>query len=467
MSLEKLRSMTEEDLTREGADIIERALLRMLFSRQDATFFAYFLIRMQVSYDVPLPGSLGMGMSLTNGRFQLYVDKKILAEHGLDDIDTCAWILQHEAMHWVLAHHYREREYFGQDDEKIQMWHQIANIAQDLEIHELIPVIDRIKSKAAVVGIPGSPYENFPRKATWEEYFEMIRKETRVIKINMPGQGGKPGDGQGQGQGQETHNNPSGRYEYEINGSHVKVKDKVTGKSWEFDTADHGAPKRDAQEDLNREVLRQATAEALKEARPCMGTEPGGLVSVIEKIIAPPRIPWQNKFRQLIGKHARFNWMGSWRRFSRRMGEGFRGRIKDHGLFIVVVPDTSGSVADYELAEFDNEIRFIRKQRKVRRLHVIECDAAVQAAYDLPEGKKIEYRGRGGTDFRPPFEYLAAQKMKPDMLIYLTDSQGTFPEMKPDFPVIWCVTRKQDLVHIPWGDTVIMDVDKPRGQAAK
>ncbi len=455
MHLEKLKKMTEEDLTKEGADIIDRAVIRMLFSSSDAVFFAHFLIQMQVHYDLELPKSLGMGMSLTNGRFNLYVDKKRLKENGLDNVDTCAWILQHEAMHWVLAHHFREREYFAQDEDKIRTYHELCNIAQDAEIHELISVHPAVADKAVVVGKKGTPFEHLPPKATWEEYFEILRKDARVIRVGS-------GAGSGESGKDDRQENQEGRYEYDINGNHVRVRDTLTGKSWEFETTDHGAPEQDAQEDLNKEILRQTTAEALKNARPSMGTEPGGLCSVIEKLIAPPRIPWNNKFRQLVGKFARFNWQGSWRRFSRRLGEGFRGRVKDHGLFVVVVPDTSGSVGDDYLREFDNEIRAIRKLRKIRRLHVIECDAAVQAAYDLPEGGKISYRGRGGTDFRPPFEYLKAQKMKPDMLVYLTDSQGTFPEMKPDYPVIWCVTTQGDLGHIPWGDVVVMNIDKPR-----
>jgi predicted metal-dependent peptidase len=245
------------------------------------------------------------------------------------------------------------------------------------------------------------------------------------------------------------------------------VTDHKTGKTTEYTASNGGAPEKDAQEDLNKEVLRQATAEALKEARPSMGTEPGGLASVIEKLIAPPRIAWNNRFRQLIGKNARYSMHGSWKRFSRRLGEGFRGRIKDHGLFITVVADTSGSVADYELSEFDNEMRHIRKLRKVKRLHVVECDAAVHRTYDLPENGKMEvqFAGRGGTDFRPAFEYVKQQKLKPDMLVFFTDSQGSFPEQKPEYPVIWCVTTKQALGHIPWGDVVVMDVDKPRGAA--
>ena len=126
--------------------------------------------------------------------------------------------------------------------------------------------------------------------------------------------------------------------------------------------------------------------------------------------------------------------------------------------------------------EFGNEINNIRMVHKVKSVQVIECDAAVTAIYELREHQPLpcKFVGRGGTDFRPVFDYVEKNKVKFDMMIWLTDSQGQWPERKPQYPVIWAVTTESALAQIPWGDIVFLDLDKERsggpkwrGQAAK
>ena len=47
-------------------------------------------------------------------------------------------------------------------------------------------------------------------------------------------------------------------------------------------------------------------------------------------------------------------------------------------------------------------------------------DAAEYAADDLPD--EIALRGRGGTDFRPGFEWLDEQGLRPGVCLYFTVS---------------------------------------------
>lgn len=472
-----INKMSEADLTNDSADLLEKAVLRMLFSKSDATFFAYFLVKMAINRTPAPPHSLGMGVAVHDGVFTLNFDEERLIECKINDIETVCWILGHESMHWVLNHHYRERDYWSQDEDKIMQHHKLFNIAMDLEIHELYEPCQTMADKVCVVGKPDTPFEKLPRKATAEEYFELLKQNCEMQEPQdgqgQPGEGGQPGQPGQPGQQGQSGQNSSKRFKVEVRGTKVKITDTQTGQQWEFDTSDQGAPQKDSQEDLNKEVLRQHLAESLKDARPSMGTDPGGLVSVIERFIAPPRIDWRHRFRHLVGKYVRFSWHGSWKRFSRRLGEGFRGRIRDHGLFICAIVDTSGSVGDDYLMEFNNEMDHMRRVHKVKRLMIVEADAAVQAIYDLKPYNRIncQFKGRGGTDFRPAFEMLDKMREKPDLVIYLTDSCGSFPEHKPvGYPVLWAVTTESDLGcaggstegRIPWGDVVIMELDKER-----
>jgi len=64
-------------------------------------------------------------------------------------------------------------------------------------------------------------------------------------------------------------------------------------------------------------------------------------------------------------------------------------------------------------------------------------------------------KGRGGTDFRPVFEHVDKEPIQPACLIYLTDLEGPYPTVPPDFPVLWvCSTDKE----ATWGETIRLDV---------
>jgi predicted metal-dependent peptidase len=66
---------------------------------------------------------------------------------------------------------------------------------------------------------------------------------------------------------------------------------------------------------------------------------------------------------------------------------------------------------------------------------------------------QITLKGRGGTDFTPVFEYITEKKIQPKVLLYYTDGCGTYPEKKPEYPVIWLLTEK---VSVPWGKKIIL-----------
>ena len=59
--------------------------------------------------------------------------------------------------------------------------------------------------------------------------------------------------------------------------------------------------------------------------------------------------------------------------------------------------------------------------------------------------------GRGGTDFRPPFQWVADNAIEPDIFIYITDGCGPAPEIEPDYPVIWLST---DEFPADWGERI-------------
>jgi VWA-like protein DUF2201 len=59
----------------------------------------------------------------------------------------------------------------------------------------------------------------------------------------------------------------------------------------------------------------------------------------------------------------------------------------------------------------------------------------------------------GGTDFRPCFDWIEEQGTQPQMVVFLTDLYGSFPEKTPPYPVLWASTGSQ---RAPFGQVVPM-----------
>ena len=115
---------------------------------------------------------------------------------------------------------------------------------------------------------------------------------------------------------------------------------------------------------------------------------------------------------------------------------------------IVFAMDTSGSMANDELSEIIAEIRAFRETFPCR-LTVIQADTAISdlKEYEEMDGteipKRMQITGRGGTSFIPIFEWIHQAPIGSSVvLIYATDGYGSFPKVKPTYPVLWLATKR-------------------------
>jgi predicted metal-dependent peptidase len=113
---------------------------------------------------------------------------------------------------------------------------------------------------------------------------------------------------------------------------------------------------------------------------------------------------------------------------------------------IVFAFDTSGSMSESDLRDIVGELRAFRETFPCR-LTVIQADAQIQdvqqfAEFDGTEvPKTLTLRGRGGTSFRPVFEWLGQESSQSSVVVlYATDGFGDFPAQAPQWPVIWLLT---------------------------
>ncbi len=210
-----------------------------------------------------------------------------------------------------------------------------------------------------------------------------------------------------------------------------------------------------AEEQAWDEAMHQALSIARAE-----GKAPGGVEETVRNAHASA-LDWRTLLRRYMTDAARsdYSWSAPNRRF---IDSGlYLPSIRSEGIdSIAVIIDTSGSLPAQTLAGFWAELREIAAEIRPERVVVLQVDAALQDAAEygpdeLPE--EIVLKGRGGTDFRPGFEWLDEQGMQPAVCLYFTDMEcSRYPETEPGFPVLWVDHSKSssEVNGQPWGDRI-------------
>jgi predicted metal-dependent peptidase len=179
------------------------------------------------------------------------------------------------------------------------------------------------------------------------------------------------------------------------------------------------------------------------------GNVPSGIECEMETVVKG-FFPWQRILADLINETMAFD--TTFNRVNRRyIARGYRlPGIEKSGISVVVAIDTSGSINDNEARVFIGETFSLLSQFPRVKMAVIQCDAAVQSVvnytnWDSPP-KTFDWKGRGGTDFRPVFKHVKENMggdSRPDAIIYLTDGYGAFPQKDElGIPTFWVFTTK-------------------------
>ena len=186
---------------------------------------------------------------------------------------------------------------------------------------------------------------------------------------------------------------------------------------------------------------------------------PAGLERLIDEIVNV-KTPWHVILERYMTGLVKAD--VSWARPNRRhvhAGMYLPGADKVPKMGEVVIGvDTSGSIGSKELAIFEAHVNRIMEMCRPEKVHVVYCDARVGSTEeytteDLP-AKFTKVTGGGGTAFKPVFDWVERQGMRPDVLVYLTDMYGSFPDSAP-FPTVWLSTS--DVDKAPFGDVIKFD----------
>jgi predicted metal-dependent peptidase len=417
----------------EMMNVMEKVSIRLI---QTSPFYASLLSQMR---KIECTGALAEqipteAVAVENGRINFYFNPKFLETLTVEEAVA---ILTHECNHAVLGHLTRMHDEYKENA-------SLANIAQDMNANKDIQHLP--KGACTVASIT----QEFAKKGiklnlkdddTSENHYKELSKHSNKMEISQDKDGNM----------EIMIKDPNGKEIGRIKIVPCNNKDKQSDSSSKGDVPE-----------LAKEVLRQAIKEAAEVRRKSSnrGHLPQGIEQAIEEWLKPPVISWKRLLKQFIAATIKSGSKRSWKRPNRRFGEIQKGKLSDRMISVTIAIDTSGSIGDNDLKSFVSEMRAIQSCYKGSML-VMECDAQIQKTYTLTKYKPVQrnFKGRGGTSFKPVFEYIRDKKVKTDLLIFFTDLDGDQDHCKkPGYPVLWVATCPKR--PVPFGHVISL-VDNP------
>ena len=146
-------------------------------------------------------------------------------------------------------------------------------------------------------------------------------------------------------------------------------------------------------------------------------------------------------------------------------------RIRDFVIVIDTSASTSGDLIQKFMQKTYNILKASENFFSQVNLYLIQADMEVQEVTYIDDLSKLEQyiahlnlKGKGGTDFRPAFEYvntlLEQEKFrKLKGLIYFTDGYGTFPQRKPPYDTAFVFMRDESYEPEvpPWAIKLVLE----------
>lgn len=222
----------------------------------------------------------------------------------------------------------------------------------------------------------------------------------------------------------------------------------------------------DANFDQAKAKFRQKVVAAVEQCK-SQGNLPGEFVRLVEDL-ENGKVHWTTYLRRLLKTEISKDDFCH-KSNSRRAHIAFGGqrrppifpKVETEALGDVFLAlDTSGSMSQKDIREGLSEFASLR-QAIPFRLHFVSCDAQAYEVttydrFEEPNWLDMPIHGGGGTDFRPVFklieDYREEKGVRPALLVYFTDTMGSFPEEEPNYPVIWVCNYKSG--NVPWGHFV-------------
>lgn len=355
----------------------------------------------------------------------LYYDLKTIER---ESVVECATSLVHEVGHWLRNHF---------DRGEGALW----NVAGDLELNDDLEIAP-FKLPACCV----FPRKfKFPNGLTAEQYLVLLEKNPPPMPQTPKAGAGWCGSAAGHpipGEPAEAEEGPDGQ----------PLPGAVAGMS---------------QQDQDR-VRRQVAEDIKTEEGKGRGTVPGNWVRWANVQLTPPKVRWEAKLQRAVRNACRYRpGAVDYRRTHISKRQGGIG----YGLGVPLLPalrapvpevaavmDTSGSMGAAEGQRGLSEIAGLLKT--VGQTTFLSCDATVHGVRKVSRWQELIplLKGGGGTNFVPAFDAIQKLRPRPEIVVFLTDGDGTMPPEQPrGVHVIWVLVGERHRKQMPWGEVVVID----------
>jgi predicted metal-dependent peptidase len=425
---------------------------------------------------VPLEG---IGTMLCTPTMILGYDPKWALEASIDEL---AADIAHETHHYIRQHFARAATW----DDKY-----LFNLAGDLAINPQLVAEGWKLTEGAVF-----PKDyGLPEELSMEEYYDLLKEKQQEQQQEQqqkqqkqqkqqddcnaqddgqqPGQSGgqqKPGQGppqpeqvQGTGPGGQPakgvcQGNCGGMGGSSINAALEKQLD---------DTPELGR----TQGEING--IEKRVANAIKEytEKHGRGSVPGSLQDWATTFNDEPHIRWQDELAHILRDTTGQLQSGgddfSFRRPSKRsLLRGFlRPGMVENLPEVAIIRDSSGSMGEKQLTDAAREAYGIMQGLGIDEVWFADADTEVAVPWARVGPQFFrdlkEVHGRGGTDFRQGIESALKLHPRPDLIVYVTDGDGTTTKMPPpDVAVVWAIVPSYyNKAPARWGHCVIISDD--------
>jgi predicted metal-dependent peptidase len=354
---------------------ISQARVKLLMGKDAKyVFFSTVAMKLKMVEDTSIP------TAATDGKRILYNPEFMT---GLSK-EELVGVFVHEVLHVTNAHHAR----MGARNPRA--W----NVAADLAIN---PIVLECGFKIPQGGLfPGQgQFADMPAGLSAEEYYNLLPKIWQEGSDLDPGGAGgvmQPGDGSPAAQ-------RSAEAEAKVMAAQAQQAAKMTNR----------------------------------------GTLPGSIDRSVNEMLEP-KADWKSILREFVSRTAKNDY--SWARPNRRyisQGVYLPGLHSEELGDVAILVDLSGSITPELLKEFSAELNGI--------FEAYDCELTI-IYHDIPVTKVETWKsadgplalsapGGGGTSHKPAFEYVEKSGLNPACMISFTDMASDFPDVAPDYPVLF------------------------------
>ncbi len=441
------------------------------YLRREAPYLAHTLYGL-----VPMPVPGCGTMAVTEGMVMYYDPVWIESEPAFQTRGNDGKFNGHECIA-ACIHHECQHIIRGMDRLAALPDPELANIAADIAInYDLRNAGWRLPPWVVYPETYG-----FKGGLALEAYYKLLAKNKQAalskLQQMLKEAGFNPGQGkQQQGQGQPKKGDPK---DEEGEGGSGGSKPKMAPMAGQCGGAAGNPVDKDLEKKLDEEVgrpksdverIKKVTVHEIKEhiAQHGRGSAPGFSVEELPRFTKKRSlVDWKSKLSRVIRRSVGAAVSGaddySLRHPSKRslVVGVIRPGLIDQLCEVALVLDTSASMGTRQLQAAKNEAIAIMTHLGIDEAWFINADTEVHTCNrmrlkDIPNAKPV---GRGGTDFRKSFDKIKSLRPKPDVVVYLTDGDGTAPKVKPaGYEVVWCIVpTPYGAKPAEWGTMVLCD----------